>query len=334
MTVPIAQSNFESALKQGIYRHLEKTWELQAPVFEELNNAKAFRLPNVGTRTSKFGFHGSFGRPEIWDFASGRRHQGIDDYEIDVTMVPFEQTIDIHSRDRKHTQLSDPRQYIASSTHRFLQIPQRQMRDYQEGTTDANITLHTAWDGATLYSATEGDGSTDRHSVSGGNILTGFTRTKEGLHSMLKNAQELFLAFKDTKGEDLIFQFSDVSFDKFMVEVPRTMAGLVQDVAEPEFARFSADNNVSESNLYRVSEKYRFKYQVNNELTNQNNFYIHLLHNFWKPFVMIQEESINSIWADHLNSDRSREFNVEGLYNDQESGCAPWATWVTLKVTA
>lgn len=332
MTVPTVGANFEASMIQGIYRDLENTWADVFPVFDRLISAKAYRIPYKGTRVNKFAFKGSFGRPEIWDHSRGRQHQSVEDYSVDISMLPFEQTIDLMARDRKHDQLSDPRAYISNVTKRFLQLPQRRMLDYQEGTLTANRVLHKAFDGADLYSATDGDGNA-RFGSSGGNIQTGFVRTEQGFYQALLDSQQVFMAFKDTKKEDIIYSHDDVSFDKMLVEVPRTMADLVQQVADVSLLRLNTGNNVSEGNLFTTSSKYKFEFFVNNLLTNQNNFYIHLKHPLWKSHAIIQEDSVETFWTDMKNSDRAREYGAEGLYCNQETAIGVWAPWVTIKVT-
>lgn len=323
--------NLASSLKQGIFRDLDMTWKQQFPLFEKMNGKISKKLPDSLLRNAKYGWKNSVPAVKLWNQNVGRTHQAFDDTEIDIPIFQYELTIDINIRDLKHDQLKDAREHINFGVKRFLQLPQKLFSEYLNGTAVLNPALRNAYDGASLYSATDGNGSA-RFGRTGGNILTGFDRTVEGFSDFLYQAQAAFLAFLDTTNSEIIFGYEDVEYAKFYVIVPRTMNEIVQKIANVSYLKTDGANNVSEGNFFASVGK--FDFYVNPLLTDENSFYVFLDHPIWKPFVYRQEDSIESIWADMNNSDLAREKNIAGLYSQQEIGVGVWTPFTTIKVTS
>lgn len=324
-------SNLQSSIVQGIFRDFNNMFKVKSPVYKKMNERIMRKVPDSSVRNGKYGWKNSVPVVNLWEHGTGRKHQAIDDSEIEIPIFPYEQTSDVHYRDIKHDQLGDIREHMNFGVNRFLAHPQKLTSEYMNAVSVQNPSLLKAYDGADLYSATDGNGSA-RFGRTGGNILTGFDRTVEGFSDFLYQVQSAYLALFDTTTEELLFGYEDVSFDKMFVVVPRTMNEIVTKVANVSYLKTDSANNVSEGNYFATHGK--FDFYVNPLLTDENSFFVFLDHPIWKAFVYRQEESIDSIWADMTNSDLAREKGVISLFNNQEMGCGILAPFCTFKVTA
>lgn len=330
MVAPVG-INIANSRIQGIFKDLMHYWKNAFPKFEKFNSILAHQLSPSNVRNGKYAWKNPPGGVEIWDQARGRIRTVIDDVQSDVSFVPYQMVIDVNLRDLRHDQLGDTRTHIETCVNRFGQLLQILTSEYLNGAAVKNITLKKAFDGADIYSATDGNGA-NRFSVSGGNIESGFSRTVEGFTQKLYAVQSRFLAFKAPGTSEIIYDQNDVDFGKFFVVVPRTMNEIVHRVANVEYLRSDTSNNVSEGNFFATKGK--FDYWVNNLLTDENSFFVFLKNPSWKPFVYRQESDVRTIWADMQNSDIARNNNVGGFYCDQEVGVGVGANWSTIKVAA
>lgn len=311
---------------QGAYRDLTETWRNKFPVYEELNRLFSRYLPDRGVRFAKYAWKESVPFPTFWDFDKGRTRKMFQDRSLEIGIYPYELTIDSRGYDLEDDQLGDGSEHVKGAVDRFLQIPQKLIHEYLNGSADLNPSLLNSYDGASLYSATEGGGA-NRLGASGGNIVTGTGVTVSAFSNDLYSVQQRFLEFTDTAGE-ILFSPAEVDFGKFIVVVPPELNEVAQQVAEAEYLRVDLANNTSQSNIL----KGKFRVKMSNLLTDASDWFVVLDHPYWKPFALRQARDVRSIWADMANSDRSKEYNLESLYADTRTGLGPWFVGTTIKV--
>lgn len=319
--------SIQNSLQQRVFRDLQDTWKENYVVYEKLNSIFARQLVDNNVRKASYAWKESIPFPRFWPMDSKRAHQTFQDRLLEVSVYPYELTIDVRRYDIADDQLADAKSFISAGVKRFLQIPQKLYAEHLNGVADLNPEgLRTAYDGSGTFATVDGAGAA-RFGATGGNIVTGTGTTQSAFSNDIFAVQQRFLDLQDPAGE-ILYGPEDVSYDKMCVVVPPELNEVAQRVSESEYLRVDATNTVSESNILKGT----FEVKINNLLTDASDWFVILRHSYWKPFVVRQSKDIRSIWADATNSDAARERNIETAYMDLRTGIGLWAPFTIIKV--
>ena len=321
--------NVDSSLRAGIQADLADTWRQEYPTFEQQWSVMVKFLNWTTIRHADYGFKESIPFPKFWGYGTGRTRQTFRDRYITVTVYPYELSIPWSAWDETDDQLKDLRTHVQSGTRRFMMLPIKFVSEYMNGTASLLPSLLNTYDGASLYSATDGGGS-DRLGVSGGNIVTGSGLTAAGVINDIAAVQRRFLGMLDTQSQP-IFDESMVMYDKLVAVIPPALNELFQRVTQQEFIRSDPLNNTSESNFLKGT----FRYEICPFLTDTSDWFVFLDNPYYKAFAYRapqNENDIMSIVADFNNSDHAREFNEYVIHTHVRVGIAPWFPAATIKI--
>lgn len=320
--------NITNSLRAGIQREFMDMWRQKFPVFQKQQEIWMRFLPWVNLRTAPYVWKESIPFPEPWPYDSPRTYKTFSDILINIGIFPYDLTIPFSGFDEEDDQLGDVRTHLALSAQRFLQIPDKLISEYLTGVASLNFELLNAYDGVTLYSATDGDGAA-RFGVTGGNIVTGTGLTAPALLTDYATAQRRLLTFQDTTNDSPIFAEEDVQYNRLWAIIPASLNEEFKKMSKSQDLRIDLANNTSQSNWILGEINYR----INPYLTGDD-WYIVVEHPYWKPFAcrMPGDKGIRQIFADFNNSDRAREYNQYAVYSDVRIGIAPWQPAVTVKI--
>lgn len=144
--------------------------------------------------------------PRRWARGSSRGTKGFKRVRYGAVNKDWELGIGWHRNDLNDDVTRSLMQDAVEAAQHFATLRPRCFAQVKNGATDADLldTLPTAPDGASIYSATDGDGA-DRFGVSGGNVITSSGTANEAM--ILKDffaAQTRFQLFLDTEGQPLL----------------------------------------------------------------------------------------------------------------------------------
>lgn len=319
--------NITQSLKAGVQGWIKETWRQVVPVFAKQQELLVRTLPYSSIRNVSMVFKDSLPFPSLWDYGTPRSYKNFQDRVLQVLLIPYSIAIAYSHYDELDDQIGDIKEHVQSSIKRFAQLPDVLISEYFNGTASLNPSLSNAFDGASIFSATDGAGA-DRLGVSGGNIISGSGLNAAGFIHDLSVAQRRFMNFVDPVALKPIYDPADVAYDKLEVIVPTSLNEIVQKVSNTEYIRSDASVTVAESNWVKGT----FKFHVNPYLTDTSEWYVVANNGYWKPFVYRAPKDIESILADRSNSDRARETNEFVFFADTRVGLAPYFPGSIIKV--
>lgn len=311
----------------GIKANLKEMWRQTVPTWETEQETLFKRLPADNLRMATYVFKEALPFPKLWMYETGRQYDSFMDRKIDVSIFPYQLTVTWNGFAADDDQIGDFQEHAKSAIDRYKALPYTLAMEYFNGTALQLPWLALTYDGASLFSSTDGDGN-DRLGVSGGNILTGSGVSPEGVMNDLAAAQRRFMAFLDPTARMPIFDGKAADYSKMIAIVPTAMNAIMKKVSEAEYIKSNLANIVSETNFF----KGQIEYQVNQLLTDSSDWYIVLRHPYYKPLVSRDMSKLESIDQTPQNSDRGRETNEYGVYTHTRLGMAPFFPGCILKV--
>lgn len=319
--------NVKQSLKAGVQNWIKDTWKQVIPVFMKQQALLMKNLPFSSIRNVSMVFKDSLPFPSLWNYGTPRSYTNFQDRVLQVMLIPYSIAIAYSHYDEMDDQIGDIKEHIEASIKRYGQLPDVLSAEYFNGTAVLNPSLAVTYDGASLFSATDGAGD-NRLGVSGGNIITGSGLTPAGFIHDLAVAQRRFMNFVDPVGRKPIYDPADVDFKALEVIVPTSLNEIVEKVSGTEYIRSDSSVTVAESNWVKGT----FKFHVNPYLSDTSDWYVVANHPYWKPFVNRAPKDIESILADRTNSDRARETNEYVFFADTRMGIAPYFPGCIIKV--
>jgi len=311
----------------GVINELMETWRVNAPAWEKEYEPFVRTLGATTIRNAPYAFKEALPFPRHWPMGKGRVRQGFKDVLIEMPLTPYELTIAWNRYDEEDDQLGDLRAHVNMAVQRYGLLAYTLFSEYLNGTAVLNSSLITAYDGASICSATDGDGN-DRLGVSGGNVLTGSGLTVSGVIRDVAKAQQRGLSYLDPTANRVIFSYDMMDYKNLVLMGPKEANQVFQQASGAENIKISNDNMVSESNV----QKGTWSYVINNLLTDSSDYYIFIKHPLWRPFIHRRPKNINSIVADITNSDRARDFNENAIMTDIRTQFAPYFPGTIIKV--
>ena len=325
MAGPMLLSNIQSRAA-GVQAELSRTWQYRFPVFEKQQNALIRQLPYTNLRNAPYVWKEVAPTVVPWPYGTTRTHQSFQDRKIELDIFPYNLSIPWSQWDEEDDQVGDFRPSVQKCVDRYLQLPDRLFTEYLNGTASLNPEIKLAYDGAAMFSATNGDGAA-RFGATGGNIINGSGFTPADVLHDVAIAQQRFLNFKDPANE-ILFGEDGVEYKDMLCIIPQSLNEIFQAATQSEFLRRDTMNATSESNYLKGT----FEFRINNRLTDQNDWYIVLENHDWKPMIYRSPKDIRSIIADYNNSDHARETNEYVFYSDVRVGMGLWCPFVIIKV--
>lgn len=324
-------SNIDSSQRAGVLADLADTWRKRQPTFEKQWGMMMKMLGYTKIRHAEYAFKDALPIPKFWGYGAGRTRQTIRDHYITVSIYKYEISLPWSIDDEDSDLLGDMATHINSAVGKFLLLPIKFAAEYMEATASLLPSLANAYDGAALYSATDGAGA-NRLGVSGGNILTGHGLTSAGVMADFTAAQRFYLSEQDTAGQP-IFDESMCGYDKMVAVIPPSLNELFQRVSGQEMIRSDALNNTSESNFLKST----FRYEICPFLTDTSDWFIFLdaPDDDRKAFAYRSpqnENDMQTVIADMMNSDDSREFAQKTLHSHIKCGLTPYFPGCTVKI--
>lgn len=317
----------ERSLQAGIQANLMETWRQRMPDFEKQRRLFVFDIPYTDIRNPTYVWKESLPFPEMWPYGKGRKYKTFKDRYIQLNKIPYELSIPWNKFDEEDDQLGDMRTHIQRCVERYGMLPYILVSEYFTGVAVYNPSLKYAYDGASLFSATDGDGNA-RMGVTGGNIISGSGTTVAGVLHDFAVAQQRFMGMVDPTAGKPIFSEDEVNYSKMVAMIPKELNELFQKATKSNMLRVDSTNNTSESNWLLGT----FEYQINPFLTDTSDWYIVVKNDYWKPFVYISPKSIETILADVNNSDRAREYNEYAIYSHIRNALGVWFPGTMIKV--
>jgi len=100
--------------------------------------------------------------------------------------------------------------------------------------------------------------------------------------------------------------------------------------AESDLMKISLDNSVSEHNII----KGKFEWSLNPYLSDSSDWYVVIVHPYYKPFVLRAPNNPESIVADMSNSDWARLYNEKQIFTHVRTSLGPWCPFAIFKVNS
>lgn len=319
-------NNIESR-RAGILADLKETWRQDMPKWEQVTNLLVRKLAVTNLREASYVWKESLPFPSYWPYGMGRKKKTFRDRRITINLWNYELSIPWQGFDADDDQLGDMKTHVQSAVDRYGQLPITLFTEYFNGTAIEQPYLSYPYDGATLFSATDGDGNA-RLGATGGNIITGTGATTSGVLHDFAVAQQRFMSFVDPTSSKPFFDEAMVGYDKMVAIIPKELNEIFQKATKAEFIKTDPGNMTSETNYLKGT----FEYRINPFLSDTSDWYIVLNHRYYKPFVYRAPGDVSSIIADASNSDHARETNEFVLYTHVRLGLAPYFPGSIIKV--
>ncbi len=316
--------------KAGAQNALMETWRQQFPIYEKMQKAYLHYVPYTNIRSADYVFKQRTPFPKPFPYGNGRVHQGLVDKKITLNRFPYELTLDWDERDSADDQLGDMATHVSAGVKRFLQLPDVLIGEYMTGVPVMNYNgLALSYDGVSIYSTVDGSAS-DRFGVSGGNIITGSgTSTTAKVLSDILACRRRLLQFTEPVTGQPLHNGPDITYSNMLFIIPSELDSTFQQIAEKAMIYDEAAITTAQSNMVVG----KIKYQVNQRLTDTNDWFVVVDHPFWKPFAYCAPKKVRQIMATVANSDRARETLQESMYCDLRLALSPWLPFMTLKVS-
>jgi len=323
--MPVA--NITRSLIAGVQDDLKESWRQTIPVFQKQQDALVKFLKGIKIRNAQYAWKESVPFVKLWPYGDARTPQTFKDRYLALGKYNYELSIPWSKFDEDDDLLGDMRQHVQAAVKRYAQLPDVLISEYFNNSASLNPSILTCWDGAAMFSTTDGDGAA-RGGVTGGNIVTGTGLSVAGVIHDLHVAQRRFLDFVDPTASKPIFSADDVDFKNMMLIGPNEANEVFQKAANSEYLRSDLGNVTSESNYL----KGLFEWQLNPYLSDSSDYYVVLKHPYWKAFVYRSPESIESIVADFNNSDHAKLTGEFAIYTHVRTALGPWWPYVILKI--
>lgn len=320
-------SNTQS-LRAGIQADLISFWKQKYPIYKEQQALLIHSLKTTNIRNVSYAFKESLPFVKLWAQGMPRKYQSFQDRIITMNKVPYEMTLSWDEYDERDDQLGDMKPHIQSAVDRFGMLPDVLIAEYINGSASYNPSLSLCYDGAPLYSATDGDGNA-RLGATGGNIVTGSGLNTAAIIHDLAVVQQRLLSFVDPTAGMPIFSPEDVDYKNMVCIIPKTLNEIFQKASESTFIKLDQGTNTAEGN-YMAG---KFAYKTNQYLTDVSNWHVALKHNFWKAFCQRPPDKIENIIADASNSDRARETKENAIFMDMRTKIGPLFPGVLIEVS-
>ena len=208
--------NVAQGLQLGISDHMKEYYRQRAVVYRERQD-QIIRSIKTDKRTVTEAFKESIPFPELWPLDTPRGFKTFKDRNLTLTHRNWNLAIPYSRWDEEDEVIKgDLEQHLQGIADRFAQLPDQLVADELQQTATLGQALTTCWDGAAIFSATDGD-SVDRFGVSGGNRVqaVGLANEADVLQNLL-NIQTRFLQFQDTEGQPF-YTADEVDESKFIV---------------------------------------------------------------------------------------------------------------------
>lgn len=324
--MPSIISNTQS-LRAGVQAELKDFWRQKMPVYQKQQALFLRQLPDTNLRNVPYVFKESLPFPKLWPYGKGRTYQAFQDRILYMNTVPYDLTISWSEWDERDDQLGDLKQHVQSAVNRYGMLPDRLIAEYLNGAASLNPSLLTAYDGAAIVSATDGDGAA-RFGATGGNIVTGSGLSPAAIVHDLAVAQQRFLSFLDPTAKLPIFDADEAAYSKLECVIPKTLNEIFQKASESEYIKLDGSLTMAEGNYM----KGKFTYHINQYLTDTSDWYVIMNHSFWKPFIQRAPGKIENVIADSSNSDRAREYKENAMFTDLRTRIGPLFPGVIIKI--
>lgn len=320
------QVNNTRSLQVGIWNDFQDMWRQNQPTFEKTLDVVARKVAFKNVRNGTYVFKESLPMVSPWPYGKGRNYKGFQDRQFQLEICNFELTIPWSKFDEEDDQIGDMKVHIAAVVKRYGVLPVILTSEYFNGVAVYNNSLKLTYDGASLFSATDGDGA-DRLGVSGGNIISGTGLTAAAIVHDVSVAQQRYMGFKDPTAGLPIFGEEDISYKNLIAIIPPTLNEVFQKATGAEYIKTDPANNTSESNYLKST----FQYQINPFLTDSSDWYIVLQHPYYKAFLY-SESPLENFPADMGNSDRAREYAEYAMYTHVRNRIGPLFPGCIIKV--
>lgn len=318
--------NNTRSLQVGIWNDFMNMWRQSQPKFEETRTIFVYDVAYKKVRQGTYVFKESLPMVSPWGYGKGRSYQGFQDRQFQLELCNFELTIPYNKFDAEDDQLGDMTTHISGAVERYGVLPVILATEYFNGVAVYNMSLKNTYDGASIFSAVDGDGN-DRLRVSGGNIISGTGITAAAILHDFAVAQQRFLAFLDPTAGLPIFDEAAATYGNMVAIIPNTLNEVFQKASGAELIKTDPANNTSESNYLKGT----FQYKLNPFLTDTTDWYIVLKHPYYKPFIY-SESPLENYMADMGNSDRAREFAEYAVYTHIRNRIGPLFPGCIIKV--
>lgn len=319
--------NIQQSLKAGVINALMDTWKQTMPKFEEQQKLMIRQLPYTNIRNASYPWKESLPFVKLWNYGMPRTYQLFRDRVLTMGLVPYELTIPWSRFDQEDDQLGDTLQHVQLAVERYGMLPDVLIAEYLNGVANLNPSLANAYDGASLFSATDGDGAS-RLGVSGGNIVSGSGASVAGVIHDINVVHRRLLNMVDSTAGKPIFDPKDITLSKLHVIAPTALNEIFLKATNTEYIRSDAGVTVAESNYVKGT----FDFHLNPYLTDTTDWYVVCEHPYWKPFVYRAPKSVESILADINNSDKARGTMEYAIYTHLRTRLGVWMPAVIVKV--
>ena len=323
--MPVANNQYSRMA--GVLAELKETWRQTIPKFEKDQELLVHKLPYCGLRNAPYAWKESLPFPSYWPYGMPRQVKSFRDRVIYLGYVPYQLAIAWNKFDEEDDQLGDLKTHVQASVQRYGQLPTVLIYEYFNGTAVELPQLYQAYDGAGLFSATDGDGNA-RLGASGGNIITGTGVTASGVLHDIAVAQQRFMQFIDPNAAKPIFDEDMVTYNNLEAIIPITMNEIFQKATNAEYIRVDPGSITSETNYLKGT----FKYRISPFLTDTSDWYIVVRHPYYRPFLYRTPKDVETVIADINNSDHARETNENIIYTHIRNAIGVWFPGVIIKV--
>jgi hypothetical protein len=313
----------------GVQHNLAQTWRQEMPAWKKAISYLVKWLPSSNLRKADWVFKESLPAVSLWPYGTKRTFSTFRDRYLTSSIYNYTLNIPFSEFDANDDQIGDMKEHVNSALNRYKQLPIRMASEYFNASYSLSPAAVNAYDGAGLFSATDG-ASAARLGVTGGNIVTGSGLTAAGIATDIAAAQRRFLDMQDPAGQPL-YDMSMVEFSKLRIIAPNALNAVMRRVSEQEYIRVDALNNTSESNYLKST----FAWECLAYLTDSSDWYVCLDHPYYKPFVyraISGEGELRSIIADYNNSDHARDTGEYVLYTDTRVGIVPYFPGSIIKI--
>lgn len=325
----MALVDLTQSIRIGAIGELKDTWKRNMPSFQKQYSKILRKLKPNTARNAIYPFKESLPYLNKWSYKTERLFKSLRDRVINMGKIPYNLSIMWSKWDALDDQLDmeEVKTHAQSCTKRYLRLPFDLYTEYCNGTASLNDSILNAYDGASLYSTTDGSGAA-RFGATGGNILNGSGRTVAGFMHDLMVAQQRFFGFLDPTAGLEIFDDTSADVSKFFIVGPKTYNEIFTKASEQEFIRSDPTSYTSESNFL----KGKFEFAINPQLSDDEDWYIFLEHELWKAFVFRGDEEVESFTMDLGNSDHAKLMYEEGFLTNMRCYLAPFMPACTIKI--
>lgn len=267
--------------------------------------------------------------PELWPYGAKRSFKTFRDRLLTYTHRNWNLAIPwLRWDEEDEVMKGDLQTHLQGLAHRFRQLIDQLMVDHMLSTATLGQTLGNAFDGAALYSATDGDGAA-RFGVTGGNKITHPLSTEGDAINALLNCEVRLRKFKDTETQPF-FDADEVTMDHFIVCCGPDVAPIFTKARE---LRYGVSNN----NVAAASENIafqKFDLWVNPRISSTTKALVFLKHEYFRPFAWIQRKSGPEIQrADQGNWDAALEQGMFALMGHTREAVEVFSPHSTIEIS-